>query len=392
MGAGFTLGFVALNDCAPLAVALEKGFFADEGLQIALQREASWATIRDKLAVGALDGAHMLGPLALAAGVGVAGETPPLIAPMGFNVNGAAITFSNELARALKDFGPATAERPLRASIFAELIAKRRAAGRPTLTFGVVYPFSIHNYAFRYWMAGAGVDPERDVRLVVVPPQRTAERLGSGEIDGFCAGAPWSDLASALGVGEVVVRIADIWRLCPDKVFGVKERWAAENRGALQAMMRALLRAGVWADAPENRGELVGILARPDYVNTPPKVVEQGLVNISFSRNGASFPFASHALWFLTQMRRWGHIEANVDMPAVARRFYRADLYREAAASLGLPAPLTDSKLEGAHLEPWSLPATTGAIPMAPDVMFDGRVFDPADLRAYEAGFEIARV
>jgi two-component system, oxyanion-binding sensor len=190
----------------------------------------------------------------------------------------------------------------------------------------------------------------------------------------------------------VMVRIADIWRLCPDKVFGVSERWATGNRSALQAVVRALLRAGAWADAAENRGELIGILSRPGYVNTPPKVVEQGLVNISFSRSAAGFPFASHALWFLTQMRRWGHIDANVDMTAVARRVYRADLFREAAAGLGLPAPLTDSKVEGAHMEPWSLPATTGAISMAPDVMFDGRVFDPADLSTYSAGFEIARV
>jgi ABC-type nitrate/sulfonate/bicarbonate transport system substrate-binding protein len=391
MSAALTLGFIALNDCAPLVVALEKGFFAEEGLSVDLQREASWATVRDKVAIGALDGAHMLAPFALAAGVGVAGETPPLIAPLALNLNGAAVTVSNELARALKEFGPAAQERPLRAALFAELIARRRAAGRPALTFGVVYPFSIHNYAFRYWMAAGGIDPERDVRLVVVPPARTAERLGSGELDGFCVTAPWAELAVELGIGEPVLRLADIWRLCPDKVFGVRERWAMENPAVLQALVRALLRAALWADDVGNRPELVALLSRPDYLNIPARAVEKGLVNIFYSRNAASFPFASHALWFLTQMRRWGHIEADVDMPAVARRVYRADLYRQAAAALGLPAPLSDSKVEGAHIEPWSLPATFGAIPMAPDVMFDGRVFDPADLHAYTAGFEIAR-
>jgi hypothetical protein len=298
---------------------------------------------------------------------------------------------SNDVARALKALGADGGERPLRAAMLAELIARRRAAGRPALTFGVVYPFSVHNYAFRYWMAGGGIDPERDVRLVVTPPARTAERLGAGELDGFCVGAPWGELAAELGVGEPAVRLADIWRLCPDKVFGVRERWGMENPAALAALVRGLLRAGAWADAAENRAELVGMLARPDYVNIPATAVERGLGNICYSRNAASFPFASHALWFLTQMRRWGHIAPGVDMPAVARRVYRADIHREAAASLGLPTPLTDSKVEGAHLEPWSLPATAGAIPMASDVMFDGRVFDPADLRGYSAGFEIAR-
>ena len=385
------LGFIALNDCAPLVVAHEKGLFAAEDLSVSLHREASWATIRDKLAIGAFDGAHFLAPLALGANLGVAGQTPRVIAPLALNVNGAAFTISTALAGQLREIDPAPDGPRGRAAALAHLIVRRQGQGAPPLTFGVVHPFSIHNYALRYWLAGAGVDPDRDVRIVVVPPPRTAERLASGEIDGFCVGGPWGNLSADQHVGEVLLRVADIWGLCPDKVFGVTEAWSSDNPDTLQALMRALLRAGVWADDPANRPELIAMLARPDYVGSPPEVVEAGLTNIAYSRNAASFPFASHALWFLTQMRRWGQIDEGVDIPLTARRVYRADLHRIAAAAVGLPTPLAESKIEGAHAEPWSLPATEGAIPMAPDAMFDGRVFDPIDPEAYIASFEIGR-
>ena len=187
----FRLGFIALNDCAPLVIAKEKGFFEDQGLTVDLSREASWANIRDKVAMGALDGAHMLGPLPIAVNLGVSGEPTPMIAPMSLNLNGSAITVSAALADAMRTADPkGMAARPRSASPLAKVVAERREAGLPPLVFAVVFPFSVHNYQVRYWMAAAGIDPDRNVRITAVPPARMNARLAAGDIDGFCVGAP----------------------------------------------------------------------------------------------------------------------------------------------------------------------------------------------------------
>jgi ABC-type nitrate/sulfonate/bicarbonate transport system substrate-binding protein len=390
-----TLGFIPLNDCAPLAVAEAKGFFRGEGLAVTLSREASWATVRDKVAVGALDGGHMLGPMVLAASQGVGGERTAMTAPLSLNLSGSAFTVSTALAAALRRIDPegfaARTARPL-----ARLVAERRKDNQPPLTFAVVFPYSMHNYQLRYWLAEAGVDPDRDVRLVVTPPPRTAEQLRSGLIDGFCVGAPYGVQAAALGFGEILVYASEIWGAGPDKVLGVAERWATANPETLQALLRALIRAAQWADARENREELAGLLARPEYVGLPKEVVEPLLPNgpesVVYHRGAAGFPWRSHAAWFLSQMLRWGQMGPEVDLAAAVREVYRPDLYRTAAAALGLPAPAEDAKIEGAHAEAWVL-ATGGAeIAMAPDRFCDGRLFDPAQpLLDYAAGFAITR-
>lgn len=403
------LGFIALSDCAPLVVAKEKGFFDAENLNVDLSREASWANIRDKVTMGALDGAHMLGPLPLAVNLGVCGEPARLIAPMSLNLNGSAITVSAALAQAMRDADPqGMSARPRTARPLAKVVAERRARGEPPLTFAVVFPFSTHNYQLRYWMAEAGVDPDRDVRIVVTPPARMADRLAAGAIDGFCVGAPWNVQVVTEGRGEILIYAAELWRVGPDKVFGVTEAWAERNPEVLLAVLRALIGAAAWADVPDNRPELAAILAHPRYVDAPEEVVArsllgsppyalgepgpEGLDYLIFDRYAAGFPWRSHAVWFLTQMVRWGQIDPATDIAAAAEAAYRPDLYRAAAADLGAPTPLVDEKVEGLHASAWTLDEATAPIAMAPDVFFDGRKFDAAQPLKYAAGFDIGRV
>ncbi|WP_091737740.1 CmpA/NrtA family ABC transporter substrate-binding protein [Phenylobacterium immobile] len=403
------LGFIPLNDAAPLVVAKELGLFEAEGLRVELSREASWANIRDKVAVGALDGGHMLAPMTLAASIGVGGERTPMTVPLSLNLNGSAVTVSTALAEAMRAVDPeGMAERPRTARPLARLIASRRAFSERPLTFAVVFPYSMHAYELRYWLAAAGVDPDHDIRLVVVPPPRMGERLKAGDIDGFCVAAPWNALSVSQGDGEIVVYASDIWRMGPDKVFGVTRGWAEANPEALQAVVRALLKAAAWADAPENRAQVATLLAGSAYVDVAEAVVRQSLIGsppyapgedgpasqdyLVFNRYAASFPWRSHALWFLTQMRRWGQIGPEVDIRAVADSVYRPDLFRRAAAALGQSAPLVDLKAEGGHEAPWELDLATTAIPMAPDAFLDGRIFDPRQPERYIQGFPISRL
>jgi ABC-type nitrate/sulfonate/bicarbonate transport system substrate-binding protein len=403
------MGFIALNDCAPLAVAQEKGFFAGEGLKVELSREASWANIRDKVAMGALDGAHMLGPLPIAVNLGLSGERTPMIAPLSLNLNGSAITISKALAEAMRAIDPeGMAARPRTARPLAKLLEQRKAAGEPLLAFAVVFPFSVHNYELRYWLAEAGIDPDRDLRIVAVPPPRMAPRLAAGDIDGFCVSAPWNAKSVDDGAGEIMVYASEIWKVGPDKVFGVTERWAEREPAALQAVLRALIQASTWADESGNRAELAAILAHERYVDAPEKVVARSLVGsppysqaepgpnsldyIIYHRYAASFPWRSHAVWFLTQMLRWGQIGPEVDIPAAAEAAYRPDLFRQAAADLGVAAPVVDEKVEGLHTAPWTLDEATAPIAMAPDMFFDGRRFDAVQPQRYAAGFAINRM
>jgi nitrate/nitrite transport system substrate-binding protein len=256
-------------------------------------------------------------------------------------------------------------------------------------------------------MAEAGIDPDRDVRIVVAPPARMAERLGSGAIDGFCVSAPWNAQAVADGSGEIMLYASDLWRVGPDKVFGVTDAWARRNPETLTALLRALIRAQAWADEPGHRGELAALLSHPRYVNAPEALVGLSLLGsppyarsepgsdsldyIIYHRYAASFPWRSHAVWFLTQMLRWGQIGPEVDIAAAAEAAYRPDLYRLAAADLGAPAPLVDEKVEGLHASPWTLDEATSPIAMAPDLFFDGGRFDAAQPLAYAAGFDIGR-
>ena len=333
-GERLRLGFIALNDAAALIVADALGGFAEEGLEVELVREVSWATMRDKLAVGALDAAHLLAPLALATSMGVPGGEPvPLIAPMALNLNGPAVTLSSRLATAVGE-GPG-------AEGVARLVARREAEDASPLTLAVVFPYSAHAYLLRDWLARAGVDPDKDVRLTVAPPSRMTELLVGGVVEGFCVTEPWDTAAVAAGAGMIAVRGSQLWPRTPDKVLAVTEAWADADPGRLRALLRALLRAAAWADAAANRAELAEILSRPHYVGADAAVIAASLGDIVYDADGASVPQPVHAAWLLSQMMRWGHIEAGVDIAGVARQVYRPDLHAAAAAELGR-APIAE--------------------------------------------------
>lgn len=315
------LGFIPLTDCAPLAVAQALGFFEEEGLAVELAREGSWATIRDKVAVGALDGAHMLAPMVLAAGGAI-------LAPLALNRNGSAITVSTALDEAMSNGG---------GKALATIIAARKASGQGQLTFAVVFPHSMHNYFLRDWLARGGIDPDRDVRIVVIPPPRMVERMRAGEVDGFCVGAPWNAVAEAEGVGRMQITASQFWPGGPDKVLGVTADLAAQRPDDLRACLRAVIRGAAWADDPENREELVALLADPDRIGAEPAAIAHALEHeIVFHRAAAGLPRREHGLWFLSQMVRWGQLDAAADPQVVVDQVYRPDLYRDAALSLGL--------------------------------------------------------
>jgi len=341
------LGFLALLDAAPLLVAKERGFFAEQGLEVELVRHISWAALRDKLAVGALDGAQMLAPMVLASTLGLGGLKEPMVTALALNLGGNSITVSGDLD-----------------------------AGRP-LTFGIVHPFSAHHYELRLWLAAAGLD----ARLVVIPPAQMLSNLSAGSIDGYCVGEPWGRLAERSGLGRVVMTSREIWAGRLEKVFAVRQDWADRNPDTHRALLRALLTAARWCDQPENRAELAELLSRPGHVNAPLSLLRILLESDDcpvFYRYAANFPWRSQGLWYLAQMRRWGQLEAATDDLRLVDQVFRADLARLAYLDLGLPVPLIDSKIEGLHAKPWVLETASAPIPMNADRFFDGTIFDPA--------------
>jgi nitrate/nitrite transport system substrate-binding protein len=376
------LGIVPLCDCAPIVVAKERGFFAEQGLDVEIAREASWANIRDKILVGHLDGAQMLATMPIAATLGLGNVHQPIITALGLNIGGNAITVSNDLFARMQAADPgAMTEKPISARALKTVIEKDRVAGAPPMTFAMVYPFSPHNYELRAWMAAAGIDPDRDVRLVVVPPSQMVGNLSAGNIVGYCVGEPWNGMATRLGLGHVLITSQELWGGRVEKVLGVAESWADHYPETHKAVIRALLRAAHWADQAENRSEVARIVAQPAYVNAPIEVIRATLEQAGtmiFSAHAANFPWRSQALWFLVQMRRWGHLPETIDIRRAADRIFRADLYRLAALELDFPIPLTDSKTEGDHGKSWTLAEATRPIVMGADTFFDGSRFDPA--------------
>ncbi|WP_201404349.1 CmpA/NrtA family ABC transporter substrate-binding protein [Kaistia sp. 32K] len=391
-----------LLDSALLVVAREKGFAEAEGIELRLVREISWANMRDRMAVGHFDVAHMLAPMPIACNLGLTPLAVPTHVPMALGLGGNAVTVSNALWRRMEDAGakpdldPALAGRALRA-----VLRERAKAGDPVTRFAVVHPHSGHGYELRYWLAACGIDPERDVEIVILPPPLMADALGAGHIDGYCAGEPWNSIAVASGVGHIATVKAKIWRLSPEKVLGVAAGWAAENPHALDALLRALYGAAEWCGNPGNRADLAALMAEPDYVDRPAEWLLPALTGdiptgsgnsvlvpdfLVPHAKGATFPWKSHALWFYSQMVRWGQIPASDQNAAIARETYRPDLYRSALKLLGVALPGANAKVEGALTEATPVGSAGASLVLGPDGFFDGGVFDPGSLEAYIAG------
>lgn len=403
-----TLGFIALCDAAPLVVAKERGLFAYEGLDVTLSRQASWSNIRDRVSVGALDGAHMVAPMPLAASLGRSPLDRPMVTALVLSQGGNGITVSTDLYRRLAEADPVgMAARPPTAEGLRRLVAADRAAGRPKLTFAVVFAHSSHAYELRYWMAAGGVDPEMDVTITVVPPAQMVAHLAAGHVDGFCVGEPWNSLAVDRGVGRILATSPELWRGRSEKVLGLRRDFAEARPDTHAALVRALVRAGQWLDDQNNRSAAAKMLCHPGYLDVPCDIIARSLTGrmayaqgevarrlpdlFMFHRHAATFPWVSQAQWYLTQMIRWGQADPATDIAAVASSVYRPDLYRAAVSGMdNVPVPVADTKQEGAQGAPWMLDTAQGPLPMPPDRFFAGPSFDPADPRAYLRGFTIS--
>jgi len=400
-------GFIPLIDCAILVVAAEQGFAHAEGVDLQLSREASWSSVRDKLTIGHADCAHLLAGMAIASQLEIGNPMVKLIAPMSLGLNGNAITVSNALWErmvATGGLGDAVGPAEMGAAL-AHVIAEDRAAGRPPLHFGMVYPYSGHNYELRYWMAAAGIHPDRDIRLAVVPPPYMPDYLRDGYLDGFCVGEPWNSISVAAGLGRIIVPKAWLWRMSPEKVLGVRADWAEANPETLDALIRALVRAAEWADRPENRETLAALLARPDYLDVPAELIARILsgqvpfalggpsvgidAHIVFHRGGANFPWRSHAQWIYTQMVRWGQVAASPEAAAAAAASYQPEVYRRALRGTGATVPAANAKVEGALARRTGAGSNSGELYLGPDGFFDGSVFDPDTIDDYIESFPI---
>jgi ABC-type nitrate/sulfonate/bicarbonate transport system substrate-binding protein len=404
-----TLGFIPLVDCAPLVVAAEMGFAEREGFRLRLVRETSWANIRDRVMLGHFDGAHMLGPMPIAATLGIAQLEQAMVAPIALGLGGNAITLSQALFGTMKaragvtvGDGPAAMGKAL-----AKVVEARREADEPPLTCAAVYPFSGHNYELRYWLAASGIDPDADVRITVLPPPFMVDALARGRIDGFCVGEPWSSIAVDTGVGTIVTTKSALWRQSPEKVLGMQNAFAMRHPQRVAALVRALWRAGVWLFDPANIEATAEMLSRPGYVGVAPDVIARSLschivrerggapVHVPdflvFSDHAANFPWRSHALWFYSQMVRWGQTDFDRSAAERARNVYRPDFYRAALEGTDADLPNAGAKVEGALAIETPVASRRGKLTLGPDGFFDGMLFDPDAVEDYIRSFSIPR-
>lgn len=393
-----TAGFVPLLDSALLVVAREMGFAEEQGIDLTLLRERSWASIRDRLAVRHIDVAHILGPMPIACNLGLNAPAPEMIVPMALGLGGNAVTVSSTLWQAMADNG-ATANLDARTN-GAALRKAIDALNGARLRFAVVHPYSGHNYELRYWLAASGVDPDRGIEIVVLPPPDMGDALAEGVIDGYCAGEPWNTFGVLRRGGHLATVKAAIWRSSPEKVLGVSARWGEANPAAMAALLVALHQASLWCARTENHEALAALLARPAYVGRDVELLLPALngnLPVGGGRvqavrdffvphaKAATFPWKSHALWFYTQMVRWRQIEHTADRQRIAAETYRPDIYRAALKDLGIAMPSASAKVEGA-LTAETPVGSSGALTLGPDGFFDGGRFDPDDVDAYIAG------
>jgi two-component system, oxyanion-binding sensor len=379
------IGFIPLVDAAALIVAVDKGFCAAEGLDVTLVREVSWSNVRDKLNIGLFDAAHLLAPVAIASSLGLGHVKLPISAPFNLGLNGNAITVSPALRAALMNEIAGDPLDPMATALaLARVVAIRRKAGAEPLIFGMTFPFSTHNYQLRFWMAAGGVDPDEDVRLVVLPPPYMVDSIANGHVDAFCVGAPWNSIAVDLGVGHILHFVSDILVRAVEKVLAVRQDWSDKHPDTVAALVRAAFRAAEFIEHPENRGEAARILSAPERIGVDAEVIQRtldGRLKISpdgtmressryllVGREGAARPDPVQAAWLYAQMVRWGQASMSAEALKTAQAVFRPDLYD---AALGRDGKLAEpSQAIGA---------------------FAGPAFDASDIAGHLAAFKIGR-
>ncbi|MEH6476013.1 MAG: CmpA/NrtA family ABC transporter substrate-binding protein [Sneathiella sp.] len=401
------LGFIKLTDMAPLAIAYEKGYFEDEGLYVTLEPQANWKVLLDRVITGELDGAHMLAGQPLAATIGY-GTKAHIVTPFSMDLNGNAITVSNEVWAMMKEHLPHDADgkpiHPIKADALKKVVDQFHDQGKP-FNMGMVFPVSTHNYELRYWLASGNIHPgfygpndtsgqiQADALLSVTPPPQMPTTMEAGTLNGYCVGEPWNQQAVFKNIGVPVITDYEIWKNNPEKVFGLTKGFTEKNPNTTLALTKALIRAAKWLDENKgaNRLEAVEILSRSEYVGADKEVIANSMTGTFeyekgdrrdlpdfnvFYRYYATYPYYSDAIWYLTQMRRWGQIpEAKSDQwyADVSKSVYLPNIYLKAAQLL-----VTEGHVDEADF-PWK----TDGYRAPTSAFIDGIEYDGKTPNAY---------
>ncbi len=384
-----TLGFIALTDASPLIIAKEKKLFDKYGITDAnIAKQASWGTTRDNIVLGSgsggIDGAHILTPKPYQITLGTTTpENRPvpmyILARLNYDCQG--LSVSNEF----KGLGVTVDARPLK-----EAFAKKKAAGKE-VKCAMTFPGGTHDVWIRYWLAAAGIDPDKDVSTIVVPPPQMVANMKVGNMDAFCVGEPWNEQLVNQDIGFTAAMTGELWKNHPEKSLGLRADWVDKNPKAAMAMLMAVMEAQQWCDKMENKDELATIIGKRQWFNVPPadivnrikgqfnygdgrKVADSDQL-MKFWKGGVSYPYQSHELWFLTENQRWGKLPMDLDTKAIIAKVNREDMWRTAAKNI--------SAAEA------DIPKTTSR---GKETFFDGKVFDPDDPKAYLASLQIKKV
>lgn len=377
---GAKLGFIALTDAAPLIIAKEKGLFEKHGLpDVEVAKQASWGATRDNLVLGGaangIDGAHILTPMPylMEAGKVTQNNVPvPMSILARLNLDSQGISVAREYA----ETGVGLDSSKLR-----EVFAAKKAEGKE-IKVAMTFPGGTHDLWIRYWLAAGGIDPDKDVSTIVVPPPQMVANMKVGNMDAFCVGEPWNEQLVNQGIGFTACTTGELWKGHPEKAFSMRSDWIEKNPNAAKALMMAVMEAQIWADSMDNKEEMATILGKRQWFNVPPKdvlgrlkgninygngrVEENTGLEMKFWKDHASYPFKSHDLWFLTENIRWGKFAPDTDTKALIDKVNREDIWRSAAKDLGVAEA--------------DIPASTSR---GPETFFDGKVFDPENPKAY---------
>ena len=384
-----TLGFIALTDAAPLFVAKEKGIFAKYGMpDVEVAKQASWGATRDNLVLGSegngIDGAHILTPMPylISSGKVTQNNVPtPMYILARLNLDSQCISVAKEYI----DLKVGVDAKPLK-----DAFEKKKAAGKP-VKVAMTFPGGTHDLWIRYWLAAGGIDPDKDIETITVPPPQMVANMKVGTMDCFCVGEPWPGQLVHQGIGYTAINTGELWAKHPEKSLGMRAAWVDKNPNAAKAIAMAVMEAQQWCDVAENKDELAAIMAKRQWINCPVedildrtkgkfdygtgRVVENSPHIMKYWRDFASYPFQSHELWFITEDIRWGKYEAGMDAKALIKKVNREDIWRDAAKALGVPAA--------------QIPASPSR---GKETFFDGKVFDPENPAAYLKSLSIKRV
>ncbi|WP_064684063.1 CmpA/NrtA family ABC transporter substrate-binding protein [Rhizobium bangladeshense] len=386
---GVKLGFIALTDSAPLIIAKEKGFFAKHGLpETDVAKQASWGATRDNLVLGGaangIDGAHILSPLPYLMQTGKVTQNNkpvPMAILARLNLDSQGISVAKEYAETGVQ---------LDASKLKAAFEKKKAEGKE-IKAAMTFPGGTHDLWIRYWLAAGGIDPNKDVSTIVVPPPQMVANMKVGNMDVFCVGEPWNEQLVNQGIGFTAATTGELWKGHPEKALGLRAEWIEKNPNAAKALLMAVMEAQQWCESMDNKAEMAEILGKRQWFNVPTKDVLgrlKGDINygngreakatdlyMKFWKDGASYPFKSHDTWFMTENVRWGNLPGTTDIKALVNQVNREDIWREAAKDLGVAAA--------------DIPASSSR---GKETFFDGKVFDPENPSAYLDSLSIKAV